>query len=35
MLDTTRADREFNFRAKTGFEEGLKKTIAWYREQNP
>jgi GDP-L-fucose synthase len=31
MLDTTRADREFNFRAKTGFTEGLKKTIAWYR----
>jgi len=32
MLDTTRAEREFGFRAKTGFREGLTKTIAWYRE---
>jgi GDP-L-fucose synthase len=31
MLDTTRAAREFGFRAKTGFEEGLRKTIEWYR----
>ncbi len=30
MLDTTRAEREFGFRARTGFEEGLKKTIDWY-----
>jgi len=30
MLDTSRAEREFGFRAKTNFEEGLKKTIAWY-----
>jgi GDP-L-fucose synthase len=29
-LDTTRALKEFGFKAKTGFEEGLKKTIAWY-----
>ena len=35
MLDTTRANQEFNFRAKTGFAEGLRKTITWYREQNP
>jgi GDP-L-fucose synthase len=29
-LDTSRAEREFGFKAKTGFEEGLAKTIAWY-----
>ncbi len=32
MLDTTRALNEFGFKAKTGFEEGLKKTIEWYKE---
>ncbi len=32
-LDTTRAEREFGFRAKIGFEEGLKQTIEWYRNQ--
>jgi GDP-L-fucose synthase len=31
MLDTTRAFKEFGFKAKTGFREGLQKTIAWYR----
>ena len=31
-LDTTKAYKEFGFKAKTGFEEGLKKTIEWYRE---
>jgi GDP-L-fucose synthase len=30
MLDTSRAEREFGFKAKTPFEEGLKKTIEWY-----
>jgi GDP-L-fucose synthase len=30
MLDTSRAEREFGFKAKTKFEEGLKKTISWY-----
>jgi GDP-L-fucose synthase len=30
-LDTSLAEREFGFQAKTGFEEGLRKTIAWYR----
>jgi GDP-L-fucose synthase len=33
MLDTSRAFREFGFRAKTQFREGLKKTIEWYRKQ--
>jgi GDP-L-fucose synthase len=32
MLDTTRAWEEFGFRAKTGFREGLQKTIEWYRQ---
>ncbi|MFI5251108.1 MAG: GDP-L-fucose synthase family protein [Bacteroidota bacterium] len=31
-LDTQRAEKEFGFRSKTGFEEGLKKTIQWYVE---
>jgi len=29
-LDVTRAEREFGFRARTGLEEGLRATIAWY-----
>jgi GDP-L-fucose synthase len=32
MLDTTRALKEFGFKAKTDFREGLKKTIDWYVE---
>lgn len=30
MLDVSRAEKEFGFRSKTPFEEGLKKTIEWY-----
>jgi nucleoside-diphosphate-sugar epimerase len=30
MLDISRAIKEFGFKAKTGFENGLKKTIDWY-----
>jgi GDP-L-fucose synthase len=30
-LDTSRAEREFGFKSKMDFEEGLKKTIEWYR----
>jgi GDP-L-fucose synthase len=30
-LDVSKAREEFGFMAKTGFEEGLKKTIDWYR----
>ena len=30
MLDTTKAFKEFGFKAETSFEEGLKKTIEWY-----
>lgn len=32
MLDTTRAKQEFEFVAKTTFQEGLEKTIAWYEK---
>ncbi len=32
-LDTSRAEKEFGFKAKTNFEEGLKRTIEWYKEQ--
>lgn len=32
MLDTSRAERGFDFRSRTQFEEGLKKTISWYEE---
>ena len=31
-LDTTRAFEYFGFKAHTNFEEGLKKTIEWYKE---
>jgi GDP-L-fucose synthase len=30
MLDTTKALKEFNFKAATSFREGLLKTIEWY-----
>ena len=32
-IDTSRAKKELAFKAKTGLEEGLKKTIEWYKEQ--
>ena len=31
-LDTSRAQRYFGFKAHTSFEEGLRNTVAWYRE---
>ena len=31
-LDTTRAAAEFGFKARIGFEEGLRQTIEWYRQ---
>ena len=30
-LDTSKAEKLFGFRAKTPFEEGLRRTIEWYR----
>ncbi len=32
-LDVTRAKKEFNFEAQTSFEDGLRKTIDWYRQE--
>ena len=32
-LDTSRAKEYFGFEAETNFEEGLRCTIEWYREQ--
>jgi GDP-L-fucose synthase len=32
MLDVTRAQAQFGFRATTDFREGLRRTIDWYRE---
>ena len=29
-LDTTRAARLFGFKARTNFEEGLRRTVEWY-----
>jgi len=34
-LDVTRASREFGFEARIKFEEGLRETIEWYREERP
>lgn len=31
-LDTSRAAKEFGFRATTGFDEGLRRTVRWYAE---
>jgi len=33
MLDTSRAEREFGFRAQTEFREGLSKTTSWYKDR--
>lgn len=30
MLDTSKAEKEFNFRAKVNFENGLQELISWY-----
>ncbi len=32
-LDTSRAEQFFGFRARTDFEEGLRRTIEWYQKQ--
>ncbi|MDP3800081.1 MAG: GDP-L-fucose synthase [bacterium] len=34
LLDTAKAEKEFNFKAKTGFEDGLRKTIEWYEQKS-
>jgi GDP-L-fucose synthase len=33
MLDTSRAEKEFGYKAKTEFRNGLKNTFEWYREK--
>lgn len=33
-LDTSKAEKEFSFKSKTNFEEGLKRTIQWYYDQH-
>ena len=33
-LDTTRATNEFGFKSKTSFEDGMRETIKWYRDNN-
>jgi len=33
-LDTSRAEREFSFKARMDFEEGMKKTIEWYKKNS-
>lgn len=33
-LDTSRALKEFGFKAKTNFYQGLKETIEWYKKEN-
>jgi len=32
VLDVSRAERAFGWRAKVDLEEGLRRTIAWYRD---
>lgn len=32
MLDTSKAEKLFGFKAKTSLDEGLRKTIQWYKE---
>ena len=34
QLDTTKAKKEFDFKAKTNFKKGLKNTIEWYEANN-
>lgn len=33
-LDVSRAEKEFGFKAHTHFEEGLRRTIEWYRARS-
>ena len=34
-LDTRRAEERFGFRSHTGFEDGLRRTVEWYRTTTP
>ena len=33
LFDSSKAEKEFGFKSRTSFEEGLRKTIEWYKEQ--
>ncbi len=33
MLDTTKAEKEFGFKARTDFDEGLKRAVRWYLKE--
>lgn len=33
LFDSSKAEREFGFHARTDFQEGLRQTIAWYQAQ--
>lgn len=33
LFDSSKAEKEFGFRAKVSFEEGLRNTIEWYKER--
>jgi GDP-L-fucose synthase len=35
MLDTSRALREFGWKARIGFEEGMRETVKWFEENRP
>lgn len=35
MLDVTRAERYFGFRAPTSFNDGIGRTVAWFEENRP
>ena len=32
-VDSSRAEREFGFKARTSLEDGLRKTVEWYSKQ--
>jgi GDP-L-fucose synthase len=34
-LDVKKADERFGFRAKTPFDEGLRRTVEWYLQTHP
>ena len=34
-LDVSKAERYFGFKSRTRFEEGLRRTIEWYRATTP
>ena len=35
MLDTSRAEQEFGWKARIGFEEGLRETVEWFEANRP